>query len=167
MKQGNLQNVFDLDVHSANPASLCCPLPIALCGREQNQVRLKLPGSYIYQEQKQGAISCWQLFWRKLVTLSLLRQKGPAILTLRGAALEVTDMNERPCTLPPPFPPPKYNSFIQEVIQFIYQETMMEKSMAGLSLSPHLLLKPEPLFAHLFRHFFSYSPLQVIKIIYP
>lgn len=35
--------------------------------------------------------------------------------------------------------------------------------MSGLSVSPHLLIKLEPLFAHLFRHCFSYSPLQVIR----
>lgn len=111
--------------------ALGCPLPIALHGRKQNQitvqswkVRLKLPGSYIYQELKQGAISCSHLFQRKLVMLSLLRKKATAIST--GAALGVADMNERPCTHPPPFPPPKCNSFLEK-------EAMMEKSTAGLS----------------------------------
>lgn len=35
--------------------------------------------------------------------------------------------------------------------------------MSGLSVSPHLLVNLEPLFAHLFRHCFSNSPLQVIR----
>lgn len=141
MKQGKSQNIFELDVHSANPASPVLPFAYFTawegakpghCAALEGQIEacrlLHLPGTKTRSNFLLTPSSV-----KKLVTLSLLRQKAPAILTFTGAALGVTDMKERPCIPSLSFPPPKYNSFIQK-------EAMMEKSMSGLSISPHLLI---------------------------